>query len=256
MLRKRLIFALVYSDGYFNQSRNFKLQKVGDLKWLEKNYNFKSVSRHLDEIIILNASRGESDHSIFCNTVREIAKTSFIPVSAGGKIKSMNDVSMLFTNGADKIIFNSTLIENPNLVLKTFESYGSSSIVASIDLKINKKDDYEIYINNGKTKLDLTMKEYLKYIEELNVGEIYINSIDRDGTGFGYDLSLFKKINEFNIPVIIGGGAGNSLHFEDALKLKNIDAVSTANLFNFMNNSLQEARQNLIFKGFNLSNWE
>ena len=196
------------------------------------------------------------NHSIFCNTVREIAKTSFIPVSAGGKIKSMNDVSMLFTNGADKIIFNSTLIENPNLVLKTFESYGSSSIVASIDLKINKKDDYEIYINNGKTKLDLTIKEYLKYIEELNVGEIYINLIDRDGTGFGYDLSLFKKIHEFNIPVIIGGGAGNSLHFEDALKLKNIDAVSTANLFNFMNNSLQEARQNLIFKGFNLSNWE
>ena len=187
MLRKRIIFTLIYCDGFFMQSRNFRLQKVGNLEWLEKNYQFQKIAFSLDELVILNASRKQKSIEIFSSTLNKLVNSVFIPIAAGGGIKTMDDASFLFRNGADKIVLNSAFSESTTLIKDLVQKYGSQSIVASIDYR--KKDGkYIVFTHDGSRQLDYSLPEYLKFVEDLGVGEIYLNSIDKDGTGFGYDF--------------------------------------------------------------------
>jgi cyclase len=255
MLRKRIIFTLIYCDGFFMQSRNFRLQKVGNLNWLEKNYKFQKISFSLDELIVLNASRGNKSMENFANTISSLVNDVFIPIAAGGGIRTMEDAELLFNSGADKIVLNSALFLNPDLVSALIKRYGTQSIVASVDYKENNGYK-EVYIQDGSVKIAMNLENYLQYLEKLEVGEIYLNSIEKDGTGFGYD---FDTIDEFEskikIPLIIAGGAGNESHFMDGLKYKNVSAVATANLFNFIGDGLPKARKKLIELGENIANW-
>ncbi|EKD72844.1 MAG: putative imidazoleglycerol-phosphate synthase HisF, partial [uncultured bacterium] len=116
MLRKRIIFTLIYSDGFFTQSRNFRLQKVGDLGWLEKHYQFQRISFSIDELIILNASKNAKATTDFASVVSQLTTNVFIPVAVGGGIRTAEDAALLFKNGADKIVLNSALANNPRLV--------------------------------------------------------------------------------------------------------------------------------------------
>jgi len=255
MLRKRIIFTLIYSDGFFMQSRNFRLQKVGNLNWLEKNYKFQSIAFSLDELIVINATKTVKSISEFASTVSKLVNDVFIPIAAGGGIRSFEDAELLFNSGADKIVLNTALVESPELIKLLVKQYGSQSIVASIDYK-KGNDDFEVFINDGTEKIDMTLPEYLKYIESLEVGEIYLNSIDKDGTGFGYDFETIKNLqDDINLPLIIAGGAGNENHLIDGLYLNNVSAVATANLFNFIGDGLPNAREKIIETGLNIANW-
>lgn len=255
MLRKRLIFVLIYSDGNFMQSRNFRLQKVGDLHWLEKNYKFQNIAFALDELIVLNASKGEKNMPMFAYTISELVKDVFIPIAAGGGIRTMEAAELLFKSGADKIVLNSLLIENPDMVKEIIKSYGSQSVVACIDCKL-QADTYEIFIKDGSLKIDYELKEYVDYLEQLGVGEIYLNSIDKDGTGFGFDKRLIETVNRItSLPLIIAGGAGNESHLAHGLKIENVSAVATANLFNFIGNGLPNARNLILASNENIAKW-
>lgn len=255
MLRKRIIFALIYSDGNFMQSRNFRLQKVGNLHWLEKNYKFQNISFALDELILLNASKSGKNKAAFAATVSNVVNDVFIPIAAGGGIETMDDAELLFKSGADKIVLNSLLIQNPLMVKELIKNYGSQSVVASIDCKMNE-GVYEIFIKDGTEKIDFILVDYIKYLEDLGVGEIYLNSIDKDGTGFGYDEELISSVNKItSLPLIIAGGAGNESHLEKGLKIENVSAVATANLFNFIGNGLPNARNMILASGQNIANW-
>jgi cyclase len=256
MLRKRIIFSLIYSDQFFMQSRNFRLQKVGNLNWLKTNYKFQNIATSLDELIILNATKSEKNIFEFANVIAEIVDEVFIPVAAGGGIKSLDDAELLFNSGADKIVLNTILLENPKLVNELVQIYGSQSIVASIDYK-NINGNLQVYINDGSVKVELPFFEYIKYVESLDVGEIYLNSIDNDGTGFGYDFETINKVcSEIRLPLIIAGGAGNGSHFMDGLNIPEVSAVATANLFNFIGNGLPEARKIILRNGHNIANWQ
>ncbi len=255
MLRKRIIFTLIYSDGNFMQSRNFRLQKVGDLHWLEKNYKFQNIAFALDELVVLNASKGEKNMQKFASAIGNLVNNVFIPIAAGGGIRTLEDVDLLFKSGADKIVLNTLLIENPVMVKEIIKNYGSQSVVASIDCKL-QKDTYEVFIKNGSLKIDNELKEYVAYIEQLGIGEIYLNSIDNDGTGFGYDQRLIETVNSIsNLPLIIAGGAGNESHLAQGLMIENVSAVATANLFNFIGNGLPNARKKIIDANGNIANW-
>ena len=255
MLRKRIIFSLIYSDGYFMQSRNFRLQKVGNLNWLEKYYKFQSISFSIDELIILNASKSNKSIIEFAQTISNLVNDVFIPIAAGGGIRCIEDADLLFKNGADKIVLNSILIENPNLVKLLVQKYGSQSIVASIDFKLFKGKP-EVYINDGTVRISMSLLDYLNYLESLEVGEIYFNSIDKDGTGFGYDIESISILNDkIKLPLIIAGGAGNEHHLMEGLKMKGVSAVATANLFNFIGNGLPNARNKILNNGENIANW-
>jgi imidazole glycerol-phosphate synthase subunit HisF len=256
MLRKRIIFSLIYSNGFFNQSRNFQLQKVGDIKWLENFYKFQKISFSIDELLIVNANKDKKDINEFSKNVSKIVNDVFVPISAGGGIKSISDAELLFKNGADKIILNTVLIENKELITDLVKKYGSQSIVASLDYKIiNNKIIF--FNNDGTNEIHYSCNDYIRYVQSLNVGEILLNSIDKDGTGFGYDFESIKSISQIvKIPLIIMGGAGNQQHLYEGLNSFDVDAVATANLFNFIGDGLPKARKWLLENGVNISRWE
>jgi cyclase len=237
------------------QSRNFRLQKVGDLHWLEKNYKFQNIAFALDELVVLNASKGEKNMPKFASAISNLVNDVFIPIAAGGGIRTLEDADLLFKSGADKIVLNTLLIENPIMVKEIIKNYGSQSVIASIDCKL-LEDTYEIFIEDGSLKIDNELKEYVAYIEQLGIGEIYLNSIDKDGTGFGYDQRLIETVNKnTSLPLIIAGGAGNENHLAHGLKIENVSAVATANLFNFIGNGLPNARSQIIAANENIANW-
>lgn len=255
MLRNRIIFTLIYSNGYFMQSRNFRLQKVGNLNWLEKNYKFQSIAFSLDELIVLNATKGKKNISEFAQTISDLVNDVFIPIAAGGGIRTIEDAELLFNSGVDKLVVNTAIVESPEFVKLLVKQYGSQSIVASIDYK-KVNDVLEVYIKDGTSKIEMTLIEYIKHIQNLEVGEIYLNSIDKDGTGFGYDFETITYLeSQINLPLIIAGGAGNESHMIKGLNLKGVSAVSTANLFNFIGDGIPKARRKILDLNINIANF-
>ena len=131
--------------------------------------------------------------------------------------------------------------------------YGSQSIVASIDFKV-VQNEYKAYISNGTKEVTTDLIIYLKNVQDLGVGEIYLNSIDRDGTGFGYDLESINYLAKYTkVPLIIAGGAGNEKHLLEGLNIDEVSAVATANLFNFIGEGLPNARQYILNNNQNIS---
>ncbi len=257
MLRKRVIFTLLYESNNFNLSRNFRLQRVGGTEWLKLNYNFERIAHAIDELVILDVSRDEADFLNFCAVVSEIASECFIPISAGGKIDSLSKVRMLLRSGADKIVLNKTLHENKELVKEIATYFGQQSIVASIDLKKNTSNVYEVMIRNGSEALKNSAANIIDDISNLPIGEFYLNSIDQDGTGQGLDLGILNLMSiQSTVPVILAGGVGNSKHLLEGLNDHRVDAVATANLFNFIGDGLEKARNELLQKGIPLPRWD
>lgn len=257
MLRKRVIFVLLYENGIFNLSRNFRLQKVGDSRWLQKNYNFAKISHAIDELIILDVSRGASDFNEFCKVVNEIAKNCFVPIAVGGKINSIYMARELLRSGADKIILNSCLITSPEIVEGLAAEFGQQCLVASLDVKGCKENGFQIYIHNGSTLVEQSAEEVVMKVLRMSVGELYLNSMDRDGTGQGFELDLLELLPaDVQIPIILAGGAGNSGHLLEAVSNARVDAVATANLFNFVGDGLERAREELRAGGISLPIWE
>jgi len=255
LLRKRIIFSLIYESGVFNQSRNFRLQKAGNLNWLKRNYNFKEIAFSLDELIVLNASKGEKKIEEFAKILEGIVEDVFIPIAAGGGVRDIDDAKLLFNSGADKLVLNSLLYKNPDIVREIVKQYGSQSVIASIDYKTIDENNF-IFINDGMQKIDMTLNQYIDYTQNLGVGELYLNSIDNDGTGFGYDFDTIDKVaNTIKVPLIIVGGAGNESHLIQGLKREKVDAVATANLFNFVGNGLPNARKKIIEENLNIARW-
>lgn len=253
MLKKRVIFALLFEKNHFVLSRNFNLQRFGDFNWLSNNYNFKKITFSIDELLIINVNRNNKNFDKFFTYLKKINRISFIPLCAGGGINTYDIAQETLNSGADKIIVNSLIYNNPSLIDKIAKSYGAQSIIASIDVK-KKKNKYSVFIDNGKKEIPYSLKEWLEFIQTLKIGEIYLNSIDKDGSGNGYDFDILKCLpKKFNIPVIFAGGAGNYLHLLEGLKNKKIDAVSTANLINFIGDGLINARKKLLKNNIKLA---
>jgi imidazole glycerol-phosphate synthase subunit HisF len=255
MLKKRLIFTLLYENGNFVISRNFRLQKVGDAEWLKCNYNFIESSKYIDELVVLDVTRGKKNRKQFMEILQKIRSFVFIPIAVGGGIDSVDDGLEILANGADKIVINSIISSKPEIVKELVENIGSQSIVGGIDYKLCDRK-YFPFINNGTDKCCIDIFNYAKTIQSFGVGEIYVNSISRDGTGQGYDIELMKKmIASVNIPLICAGGAGKKEHFYELLSHENIRSVATAHLFNFIGDGLKLSREFLIAKNIGLAEW-
>ena len=246
---------MLYCDGFFVQSRNFNLQRVGDINWLKKNYDLKNISNYIDELIVLNVSRGNKNFDDFIINLKILSKNFFTPLTAGGGINSFENAKKLFFNGADKVLINSAIFKNDIILNQIADVYGEQSIVGGIDLK-KENNNYEILINNGTEKIENIIECSLKKITKLPVGEIYLNSIDKDGTGMGLDFKLLDLIPSNNLkPIILSGGCGNVKHFEEGLKNHKVYAIATANLFNFIGDGLEKARKQLLTKNIRLPTW-
>ena len=235
-------------------SRNFRLQKVGDINWLKKNYDFSKIAFHIDELVVLDVSRKSRNLSKFCDVLKRITEGCFAPISAGGGVTSFADAKSLLRAGADKIVLNTLLHENPDKVIDLSKDFGRQCIVGGVDFKLSIDNVLTAHSNNGAEASEFD--RFAAKFPSAHIGEIYINSIDRDGTGQGYDFKLLDWIpQEWSMPKILAGGVGNSGHLLQGLKEDRIDAVATAHLFNFVGDGLQKARHNIIQEGIHLARW-
>jgi len=148
MAKNRVIFTLLYNEGSFYLSRNFRLQKGGNVGWLLKNFRFSELSRSIDELVILDVSRGNHDRSLFLAAVSEVISHCFIPVTLGGRIEKFRDAALFINSGADKLIFNSAYATAPDVVREVISTYGQQCVIGCIDVK-RTEQGYDAYVLNA-----------------------------------------------------------------------------------------------------------
>jgi cyclase len=256
MLKQRLIFTLLYDGGNFMLSRNFRLQNVGNLEWLKENYDFSRISYSIDELVVLDVTRQGRNIDTFSLALRSLTEGCFVPITAGGGISDIDSARKLLRSGADKLIINSALYDSKTFISELASEFGQQCTVASVDIKLSQNGVYEIWSQNGTQPENVLAREWLAKLESMKVGEIYLNSIDRDGTGQGFDLALLDLLpKNFKKPIILAGGAGNAQHLLSGLRDSRVDAVATANLFNFVGNGLRVARESIVASGIVLPMW-
>jgi cyclase len=209
----------------------------------------------VDELVLLNVARGEKHMESFCQDVSKLSSFCFMPIAAGGGIQSLDDAYRLLDSGADKLIVNSALFTRPDLVRELVQVFGRQCIVASLDYKCTALGA-EAILENGQRPSGLTLDQAIVLAEDSGAGELYVTSIDQDGTGQGYDLETVSWASRAcRVPVIASGGVGDFRHFLEGLQIENVTGVSTANIFNFLGDGLTKARDFIQKNDVQLANW-
>lgn len=258
LTKKRLIFTLLYADGHFVLSRNFRLQRVGDVEWLEKNYNLSRVSRYIDELVVLNVSRNEDiDWPVFVKTVGQLARQNFVPMSVGGFGQKVARAKELLRSGADKLVVNTALFENRSLLEEIVVAYGRQVVVGSLDFGLRDGGKPSLFTHKGSVAIVEPIIDALRGVPSELLGELYLQSIPRDGTGQGLDLRLVESLprNLEALSLIISGGVGKPEHIVEGLSHSAVGAVATANLLNFVGDGLRRAREHGIDSGIEFASW-
>ena len=259
MIRPRLIVCLLLKNGLIVRSQEFKKHQVIGTP-LSTVYRLSNWG--VDELIVLDISN-ENYHDMrrddlqykylgtkITDVLKQISDVCFMPLSVGGRIKSIKDIDERLEFGAEKCIINSKAIEDPNFIKTASKKYGSQCIVVNIDVIKYKNGHHEVITNSGKTKTGLNPIKWAMEVENLGAGEIFLNSIDRDGTGNGYDLQLIKSITDaVSIPVIACGGVGHYSDFTKGIKEGNASAVAAANIFHFYELAYPFAKKTCVEDG-------
>ena len=225
----RTIPTFLLDDRSFVKTRLFKNPKyLGDPINIIRIFNDKFV----DEICILNISKNLNNN--YFSYLKEIFSECFLPLSYGGKIKTIEDVRTIFKIGVDKIVFSTNLLKNKNLVKNTVKEVGSQGVVGCLNI-LERSNNHSIYL--PETNEEIYNGEVINKIEEfisLGIGELILNFVSKDGTTNGYDLKFLQKITKkVNIPLIVLGGAGSKKDFEDAINL-GANAVAAGSYFVYM----------------------
>lgn len=241
MLKKRLIATLLCSNGRVVQSINFKHTNViGNAITAVDFFNTWAV----DEIVILDVSRSNDFRSQFYKVIEGLSERSFVPLTVGGWVTEPEDVRNLLELGADKVVINTHAYRQRDFIHDVSHIFGTQCIVVSVDVKTNETGDYEVFVNRGQEPTGLHPLEWTQEMEKQGAGEIYLTSIDRDGSRLGYDIELIMMIAEaLDIPVIASGGVGNWQHLVDGIVSGTADAVSAANIFHFTEHSTKKAKE-------------
>lgn len=241
MLKKRLIPVLLLQNGQLVRSEGFSIhQVIGNPIHEVERFNQWSV----DELIYLDISRDDhydlrrDDKKVRGLTtpleiLAEVSKTCFMPLTWGGRIRSIEQMQACFAAGADKITLNTQAWRQPELVTEAARRFGNQAVVASIDVRRHPEGRLEACIDGGRESLPLTPEAWANRLEDLGAGEILLQSIDRDGSGRGYDLDLIRHVAAaVRIPVIALGGVGDFMHYAKGIEA-GASAVAAANLWHF-----------------------
>ncbi|MNJ82788.1 Imidazole glycerol phosphate synthase subunit HisF [compost metagenome] len=227
----RVIPVLLLQNEGLVKTLQFKEPKyVGDPLNAVRIFNEKEV----DELIFLNISASSESQPIPYEFLKEIAEECFMPLAYGGGIKTLEDIRSVLKIGIEKVIINSLLYQDLHVVKEAVHEFGSSTIVTSLDVKKNFFGKYELHLHNGKTNTKKNPVVFAQELEKIGVGEIMIQSIDRDGTMKGYDLELISEISaSVGIPVIACGGASTIHDFDQAINQAGASAVAAGSMFVF-----------------------
>ena len=247
MYKKRIIPCLDIKNGRVVKGINFvNLVDAGDPSEQAKFYSENGA----DEICFLDITASNENRDIILDIVKKTSENCFVPLTVGGGVRTINDISNLLNSGADKVSINTAAVNNPSIVKEGAKKFGSQCIVIAIDAKKVDENKWEVFTHGGRNSSGKDAIKFAKQMEEKGAGEILLTSMDRDGTKKGYDLELTKKIsNLVNIPVIASGGVGNMEHLYEGLKTGEASAVLAASIFHFGEYSIQDAKKYLDSKG-------
>ena len=231
MRRYRVIPVLMLHQGGLYKSVNFKNHRyVGDPINAVRIFNDKEV----DEMIIVDIDASRENRGPNMNLLSEIAGEAFMPMGYGGGLSNIEQVKQLLYEGYEKAIFNYAAIHDLSLIEETARLFGSSSTVVSIDVAKNWLGQYKVYEQNGKKAINASLTDYVKRVVDAGAGEIFISSIDKDGTFGGYDIPLIKQVSfSVKIPVIANGGAATVNDFKIAIEEGGASAVAAGSMFVF-----------------------
>ena len=246
MLKNRIIPCLDVKNGRVVKGINFvDLKDAGDPVEQAKIYSDGGA----DEICFLDITASNENRDIIYDIVKDTSMKCFVPLTVGGGVRNVNDISKLLNCGADKVSINTAAVQNSEVVIDSSKKFGSQCIVVAIDAKKNG-EKWEIFTHGGRKNTGIDAIEFAKKMEESGAGELLVTSMDRDGTQVGFDIELTSKISsKVNIPVIASGGVGNLDHLVDGIKLGNASAVLAASIFHYGKHSVKEAKEYLDSKG-------
>ena len=257
MKKRRLIPVLLLRNGWIVQSKGFrKYQNLG---------NPTSAVARLsewgsDELMYLDISRdgtydlrrddlAHPNRQTFPEIIRDVAKVAFMPITVGGRIRTLKDIEQRILSGADKTAINTQALATPSFIADAAREFGSQCIVVSADVKI-VDGAYEVLSEGGTKRTGHTPDGWARIAQEQGAGEILLNSIDRDGTRTGYDLALLQLVcDAATVPVIACGGVGEWSHLADALRQTRVDGVALANVLHFVDQSVYLAKKYLYDQG-------
>ena len=241
-LARRLIPCLDVDAGRVVKGTRFQdLVDAGDPAELAARYDREGA----DELVFLDISATIEDRSATLDVISRTAESVFIPLTVGGGVRTEDDVRDLLRAGADKVSMNTAAVRDPDLLSRCAQRFGTQCMVVAIDAK-RDGPSWRVYVEAGRTPTELDAVEWARRAAELGAGEILLTSIDRDGTGEGYDLDLLRAVaDEAPIPLVASGGAGSLDHFVDALTKGGADAVLAASRFHFGELTLGQVKQHL-----------
>jgi imidazole glycerol-phosphate synthase subunit HisF len=248
MLTKRIIACLDVTAGRVVKGVQFQqLRDAGDPAELAAVHSQAGA----DEIVLLDISATNENRATLADTVRRTARQLFIPFTVGGGIRTLDDAMAVFEAGADKISINSAAIAEPALITNIAQRYGSQAVIVAIDAKrVNGAAEFEAYVSGGRKTTGRDAVAWALEAEDRGAGEILLTSMDRDGTGAGFDCDLTRAVSEaLHIPVIASGGGGDTQSFVDVFQRGKADAALAASIFHFGLHSLGDLKQELRSAG-------
>jgi imidazole glycerol-phosphate synthase subunit HisF len=246
MLARRIIPCLDVAGGRVVKGVHFEsLRDAGDPVEQAARYDAEGA----DELVFLDISASPDQRRTTLDMVTRVAESIFIPFTVGGGIRSVADAGAALRAGADKISVNTAAVRDPALVSRLAESFGSQCVVAAVDVR-RTAGGFKVFVNGGREETPLEAVEWIGRLESLGAGEILLTSMDRDGTGSGYDLELLRAASgRVSLPIIASGGAGSLAHLAEAFEA-GAHGVLAATIFHFQGSSLPEARAFLRERGY------
>lgn len=243
MLTKRIIPCLDIKDGRTVKGVNFEnIRDAGDPVELGALY----AAEGADELVFLDITATVEKRKTLSELVKRIARNINIPFTVGGGIASIEDVSILLNNGADKISVNSAAFRNPALIDDLSKEFGSQCIVLAIDTKKEADGNWYVYLNGGRLKTDTHCETWAKEAVARGAGEILLTSMNNDGTKQGFALDITSSLaKSLSVPIIASGGGGSRQHFKEVFEDGKADAALAASIFHFKEISIPELKRYL-----------
>ena len=248
MLACRIIPCLDVNEGRVVKGVKFQeLRDAGDPVACARAYDAQGA----DELVFLDITASSDGRRIMHDVVAATAEQCFMPLTVGGGLRSLGDIEMMLKSGADKVSLNTAAIKTPQLIAQASDRFGAQCIVLAIDAKREPDGkSWRVYTHGGRNATDLDAVAWARRAVELGAGEILLTSMDRDGTGDGYDLALTRAVSDaVTVPVIASGGAGQMDHFSAVLDQGRASAVLAASLFHFGTFTIPQVKDFLSSKG-------
>jgi imidazole glycerol-phosphate synthase subunit HisF len=250
MLKRRLISCLIARDRTIVQSIGFKrylpVGSVAVTVEFMKDWD-------IDEIVLLDTTAARRGREPDLETIEEVSRRCFVPITFGGGIRTVDHIRSVIRAGADKVSINAAALADPSFITEGARYFGSQCVVVSIDARRGPGGGYEVYADGGKRATGLDAVAWAREAEQRGAGEIFLTSIDRDGSKQGYDLELVRAVSEaVRIPVIACGGVGRMEHFVEGLRDGKAAAVAAGNIFHHLEHSTIVAKAYLKNAGLGI----